>query len=560
MQNEHEYPPYEQQSNGSEIEIQTRILNFFYSCSRQQQHSLDNFTHSFNDLFSFIHTNIHIHSIKEKYIQILFCLTCYVRDKKGKGERDLSYRMIEVFHRHYPELAKQLIGRCVGFDENQTIYKRPYGSWKDIKYFCNFIYTGSENPVDPLIEYCIELVSKQLQMDIAAYEVMQSGSGDEAAKISLCAKWIPREKSNKFGWLFRQIAVRHIPTYYLTAKSQESAEKAYRKTFAEFSKILSRLNRQLDTLQIQMCAKNWAEIRQSNVPYYARFKHKWAFLNKAEYIEPDRIQCAENFQETYQESHRRIGKLNGLCKPIHDAHCLWNSNRYADNKTMEMDVFNINAMWDKWMGGVEDGTAFTYMVPVLDQSPSLSINYSIPLYTATALSLMISRHSIIKDRLLTFSRNPKWIFCKNTLYETLCEIIRQGYICEVNINFYKIYKLLLDACIDKHISEENVGKLMITVFTNTHIHMADVLFDEMMYSRILTMYQSVGYRYLPNILYWDLTKNDIPCMYKEKCGVTIYMMTGYNDYVVNSFCKYGAQSLYDMEPFESLSAKIAGYQ
>ena len=119
---------------------------------------------------------------------------------------------------------------------------------------------------------------------------------------------------------------------------------------------------------------------------------------------------------------------------------------------------------------------------------------------------------------------------------------------------------MLDACIDTGISEENVGKLMITVFTNTHIHMADVLFDEMMYDKILTMYQSAGYRYLPNILYWDLTKNEIPCIYKEKCGVTIYMMTGYNDYVVNSFCKYGAQSLYDMEPFESLSAKIAGYQ
>ena len=503
--------------NGEENDIQSRILDFFYLCSR---HPICELGNSFQELISFIRT--HRIELQEKYIHKLFCLICYIRDKKGKGQRDVSYRMIYDFSFHYSDYAKELIRRFVGFNE-----ERPYGSWKDIKYFCNFIYESTNNPVHPLIEYCIELVCQQLRIDLSGL----SGS------VSLCAKWVPREKSKKFGWLFKQIAVRYIPTYYLTANSQFSAERAYRKTFAEFSKILSRLNRQLQTIEIHMCENKWDDI--ANIPYAARRKYKSAF---------------EEREQEQRVRPRRMIKFNEMCLPIHTAMSLWSTNRYSDNKMMEFDIYNLNRNWNTWIQSVD---CLSYMIPVMDQSPSLCAHHSIPLYTSVGLSLTLSQCSIIKDRILTFSRNPKWIFCKPTFYETICEIMKHGYIVECTLSFYKIYKLLLDACIEQHITEENVRKMVITVFTNTHIHMADALFDEMMYHRILEMYKVAGYRFLPNILFWDLQRTDLSCMYIENYGVTIYMMTGYNDSIVRSFCKYGIDAMHT--PFQSLSVKLEPY-
>mgnify|MGYP003344518975 CR=1 FL=1 len=104
----------------------------------------------------------------------------------------------------------------------------------------------------------------------------------------------------------------------------------------------------------------------------------------------------------------------------------------------------------------------------------------------------------------------------------------------------------------------SVRKMVITVFTNTHIHLADALFDEIMYNKILEMYQTAGYRVLPNILYWDLQRTDLSCVYIENYGVTIYMMTGYNDTIVKSFCKYGMDAI--ITPFQSLSTKLEKYR
>ena len=110
-----------------EGEIQTRILDLFYLlCSHSDSDNLCDLTHSFQDLISFIHT--YPPSIHKTYIQILFCLICYIRDKTGKGKRDLSYRMIYELYPHYPEYSRELLRRFVGYKE-----VRPYGSWKDVK-------------------------------------------------------------------------------------------------------------------------------------------------------------------------------------------------------------------------------------------------------------------------------------------------------------------------------------------------------------------------------------------------------------------------------------------
>ena len=54
---------------------------------------------------------------------------------KGKGERDLTYMQIYTWYNHgYTKLAKFALQCCVDCND-----EHPYGSWKDIKYFSDYL-------------------------------------------------------------------------------------------------------------------------------------------------------------------------------------------------------------------------------------------------------------------------------------------------------------------------------------------------------------------------------------------------------------------------------------
>ena len=68
------------------------------------------------------------------YLIYLYKLIGYTRDiVHGKGEYAHSYMHIHVWYKFFPELAKYAL---LQFVESSSIRSHPYGSWKDIKYFC----------------------------------------------------------------------------------------------------------------------------------------------------------------------------------------------------------------------------------------------------------------------------------------------------------------------------------------------------------------------------------------------------------------------------------------
>jgi hypothetical protein len=120
----------------------------------------------------------------------------------GKGEYNLTYMMIYVWYDFFPELAKFAI-KCLVDLGDRNIHQ--YGSWKDIKYFCEYCRSKGAHVFHPLIHYAIVLMNEQLRKD---YESYQQGSKD----ISLVAKWVPREKST-FGWLYESLATSYFIHY-----------------------------------------------------------------------------------------------------------------------------------------------------------------------------------------------------------------------------------------------------------------------------------------------------------------------------------------------------------
>jgi hypothetical protein len=103
-----------------------------------------------------------IESVREYFLMIAYC-----RDiVRGKGERDLSYRMIYAFYQVFPVLAIKAV---------HLLFSSGVGSWCDIKRFCVFISRIS--CVDhPLVWVVASIANRRLE------------EGD-----SLVAKWIPRE-------------------------------------------------------------------------------------------------------------------------------------------------------------------------------------------------------------------------------------------------------------------------------------------------------------------------------------------------------------------------------
>jgi hypothetical protein len=172
--------------------------------------------------------------LKEDFLPYLTntALIGYTRDiYLGRGNYNDAYMMLATLIEY---------GRLDLFDH---IFERffhiegehPYGSYKDIKYFCGYIRDSELPNKRDLYHHIIrKFVKPQLEKDVIA------------DTPSLLAKWLPREKS-KFGWLAKEIAWICYDEGY---DKNSHAMKQYRNDITE-------INRRLDTAQIHMKPGDW---------------------------------------------------------------------------------------------------------------------------------------------------------------------------------------------------------------------------------------------------------------------------------------------------------------
>lgn len=192
------------------LEIKNQIIIFFFCLTRKHNPKditdlsilLDNILTILKSKLYECDDTIEI-DIYVSYFILLYKLIAYTRDIcGGKGERDLTYMMIDIWYKHFPILAKNML----------EIIPENYGSWKDLKYFCK--YTKNEKHMDD----CIKIWNNQLENDLYFSN-------------SNVSKWIPREKS-AFGWLFEKSAIEWHSRNYKTPISINRQKKEYRQTLS----------------------------------------------------------------------------------------------------------------------------------------------------------------------------------------------------------------------------------------------------------------------------------------------------------------------------------------
>ena len=421
--------------------------------------------------------------------------------KNGKGEYKLGYIFIREWYKINPNIARMLIQR----------YVTEFGSWKDIKYLCNFL--GREHS---LVNYCVNLISNQLKKDDEDFKNKKN--------ISLAGKWAPREKSKQFGWIA-----------HLISKEMELNPQSYRT-------LVARLNNYIDTTQIKMCNNTWDQIDFGKVTSLTLNKFKKSFLNSKNKESDVRIKCADNLKNHLNKCVEGTAKINSKTLNVYEMVKTAYVNNNNDN-----DIINlVNAQWNEH--SKQTGNLCN-IIPMADTSGSMTCNNCEPLYSALGLSIRVSEktHPAFRNRVLTFSASPNWVILdeKLTFHEKVKLLSRANW--GMNTNFYTALELILNIIRVNKISPEEIGTVTLAIFSDMQIDYADKYYISM-YDGIASKFKEIGHE-PPHIIFWNLAgrTTGFPTLSTTKnCS----MLSGYNSSLLNLFCEKGSEILKDLSPWK----------
>lgn len=467
-----------------------------------------------------------------EYMSIMYRMIGHTRDIiDGKGEYSLSYMLLGVWHKHHPELAKFAFRLFVLPPDGASNDFHPYGSWKDVKSFYK------RNKSSPLVQYGSQLLLNQLKEDSLS------------DNPSLAAKWVPREKS-QFSELFTQLAIDYFYEYLASAKTDKAREKAIIKAKMDFRKLISSLNKKLDTVQIKQCGLSWSQIDPSKQTSITMHKQKKAFLNLKKNGDQrcelaDRIVCANKFKEFAQKAVKGEvevkGKRVGLNDFTKEALELLGQRR---NKSDEAAILNA-----QWLDNSKQTGALGKMIAMVDVSGSMLGD---PMNAAIALGIRVAEKSMLGKRVMTFSATPAWVnLTGQDNFVDMVDVVRRAD-WGMNTNFAAALKMILDAIVTQKLTPEDVEDMVLAIFSDMQMDQADRNSTSLMAS-IESQYAEAGMRLwgkpfkAPHILFWNLrSTSGFPTLSTQK---NASMMSGFSPALLNLFCEEGLSALQSCTPW-----------
>jgi len=477
------------------------------------------------------------------HLSILYKMIGHTRDIiDGKGEYTLTYMMIHTWFKFFPELSTFAL-KCLVDLGDKSVHQ--YGSWKDIKYFCEYCKSQGETVNHPLIQYAINLTNNQLHKDCS---LLISNSTD----ISLAAKWVPREKST-FGWLYEMLATDYFRHFLNSANNDVSRQRAVLKCKTEYRKVLSKLNKHIDTVQVKQCANKWSSINFDKTTSITLTKQKKAFLNLKKNGEvrcpenSDRVECAHHFNEHVQKAVRGEVEMKG--KRVGMADFTKQALELSCNGSQtEKDLLN-----SQWRNNSTQTGALGKMIGMVDVSGSMDGD---PMNAAIALGIRIADKSALGHRVMTFSSKPTWVNLEPYGdFITQVEVVKRAP-WGMNTNFYAALDMILDAIIENKMAPEDVQDLVLVVLSDMQIDSGDNCNKQVLYDTMKAKYEAAGIRVHgtpykpPHILFWNLRSTSGFPSFSNQPNVS--MMSGFSPALLNLFCEQGLDSLQSCTPWSLL--------
>jgi hypothetical protein len=338
----------------------------------------------------------------------MFVMAFQTRDVRGgKGERRLFHNFVSALYEHDKEAFHKALNLIP-----------EYGCWRDMWELLRVI--------PELEDDIFDVTSRVFKEDLAKCY------SDQQTKMTLLAKWLPREGSGTYPGLARKLANKIY-----------SVDDSERKRIVKYRKDTSFMNKALKTVEINMCGKTWAEIKPEAVPGRCLKIHNKAFLNEPTKKHTgkslrfpdseDRMECRKHFQEFVEALAKGEKKAHGANVVMPHELVV---QALASGTTQ--DELGINqGQWDSIREETLKLGGLGKCVPMCDFSGSMN---GLPKLISLALGILISEinHSAFKDHILTFDAEPKWHSFSGlpTLKNKLSSIsgsLGQG----LNTDFYK---------------------------------------------------------------------------------------------------------------------------
>lgn len=484
-----------------------------------------------------------------KYLDTLFRMIPQTRDViYGKGEHDMSYLLILAFYSFEPSLSIFALHRFVSPIIPTSHY---FGSWRDIKHFCLFVKDYSiEKENHPLISYAVELINNQLYSDIHIYKFSENCFSRKY--ISNVAKWIPRERQNKFSWLYDKLAVNwakitkpyifdNVTTLIQHKKALNKSKKLYRKQFAF-------LNKELKTTEIFLTQKKYdlIEPEHINLQTFAHENHlfessecenKQKCIDKIIHHFDDTFQSKEDF--IYKHDFRNINHIS-LSYLVKQAFL---AIKYNNTDVLPL----LNNLWKK-VSILIPYYEKDFFIPVVDISLYSKSKNSESFYSSLALAIMLSHNSNIENRIIAMDSKPIWIQFEDTMnftdkIKTFISSTQCGQNTEAD--YLNVIDFIFHGLNNSKASNyfiKNINIVFFSCFYNNEIN--EKFFNK--YQEYFKIYEK-----LPIITFWNTsTENNIELPIYFHQNRYLYM-SGVSSSVLKQFIKTNKKSLNKPKnPFE----------
>lgn len=312
------------------------------------------------------------------------------------------------------------------------------------------------------------------------------------------AKWMPREKSAKSA------VAREIREFF------GMSPKFYRRSIAEMS----------ETVEQQMCARQWDSINYSQVPSVAHARYKKAFgkngTTYAEYI----TKLVKGDDPTVKINASAIFPHDILKGRINGYDMQWNKQ--------ELDV--IEAQWAALPNYIGDAS----VLPLVDVSGSMTCTAG-QKGTTTCLEIAVSlglyfadkNKGAFKDCMLTFSDKPQLVKLKGNINEKINQMIKTDW--AMSTNLHGAFNAILDAAVKNSVPAADMPEILI-LFSDMQFD-ACVQNDHSAMEMIEHKYIEAGYT-VPKVVFWNLNSDsNVPVKF-DKSGTAL--VSGFSPAIAKS--------------------------
>jgi len=376
----------------------------------------------------------------ESALKILF----WARDiRGGQGERKVFRTIVSHLAHNYADILRP------------SVRLFPvYGRWDDV----------------------LGLLSTPLEGEALAFIDDALTGKLSSSEASLCAKWMPREKSAK------PVLAKKIRSY------MGMSSVAYRK-------LLSGLS---STVESDMCSNNWDGIEYSHIPSVAMNLYKKAFARHS----------PERWDSYLSDLKSGTAKVNAsvlypyqVIKPLME--------HYSMDDDDSLDEGGKLIAEKQWEGLPNYLMNNPYRIlPVIDTSGSMMdgchTTGPAPIDVSVSLGLYIAEknNGPFKDHFLTFSGTPTLQRINGSdLYSKVQNLKRADW--GMNTNIEATFDQILGSALSNDIAEEDMPNMILILSDMEFDQAAGNSYTSTAMESIRAKYSKAGYK-LPNIVFWNL--------------------------------------------------------